>query len=164
MPPISNSRPLTSARADPAQAQDDDPLMNLEEEKVRLLCDCFAQIMLPQLERLGIRPGEVEHSSLAGSVQACGYVQGLCREIAEASKFEPGDAYGVMLGLWAFDELYGRIGTALHNKTLEAVAREDMGAIHGALLARDDFAFVAENGPGYTPWGFYVIASGAVFE
>lgn len=164
MPPIVNPRPLSSASADAVAAQSDHPLMNLDEDKVKLLCDCFAQIMLPQLERLGIRLGQIEHSSLSGSVQACGYVQGLCREIAEASRFEQSDAYGVMLGLWAFDELYGTIGTTLHNKTLEAIASENMGAIHGGLLAHEDFAAVAEKRPSYTPCGFYMIGSGAVFE
>ncbi len=164
MPPIRNPPPLQPTSVNPLSDQDDDPFMHLEEDKIKLLCDCFAQIMLPQLERLGIKPGEIELSSLAGSVQAFGYVQGLCSVIAKTSRFQPGDAYGVMLGLWAFDELYGSIGGRLHGKTLQAVANQDMSAIHGVLLAREDFMAVTEKRPDFFPSGFWQVASGAVFE
>lgn len=156
VPPITPPLPL------PVTSQE--PLSELDENKLKELCDCFGYIMMPQLGELGINPGNVEHASLAGSSQACGYIQGLCASIVDSSGFEPNDEYGVILGSWAFDEIYGSIGHTLHIKTMEAVASKDMSAIHGFLLAREDIAALSEKRPGYEASGFQQIASGALFK
>lgn len=164
MPSIEYPRPLPPANIRPAETSLDDLVSRLDEPKIRLLCDCFGQVMMPQLEQLGIQLGAIEHSSLAGSAQACGYVQGLCAAIADASGFPPNDEYGVVLGIWAFDEMYGKIGQILHRKTMKAIVDQDMSAIHGVLLARKDMAALAEKRPNYKASGFRQIASGSLFQ
>ncbi|WP_373489297.1 hypothetical protein [Blastomonas sp.] len=164
MPPIENPRPLPPSNSDPVETSIDDLASRLDEPKITLLCDCFGQIMMPQLEQLGIQPGGIEHSSLAGSAQACGYVQGLCAAIADASGFQPNDEYGVVLGIWAFDEMYGNIGQVLHRKTMKAIVDQDMSAIHGVLLAREDMSALSEKRPDYKASGFRQIASGSLFK
>jgi hypothetical protein len=153
-----------STQPEPKGERPPKPAAAIDEKQIQLLCASFGQIVMPQIARLDLQLGEVSPSSLAGSVEACAYIGGLCNHLVNLSGYQPHDEYGVLLGSWAFNEIYGKIGHQLHMKTLEAIASGSPSVVFGVRRAHADLVAVTEKQTAIEPSGFWEIASGAAFR